>query len=136
MKKILVDSNIFIFANIKEYPEHDMAKARIRQLIDDHRLIVNAIIISEVQYKLFRLLDKEESFLRTNKILTSSYVDYEPIGYDTILKASELSFKSNIRINDAIIAQHAIDLNVDGIFTDNVKDFEKILDMKIIPLRS
>lgn len=136
MKKILVDSNIFIFANIKEYPEHDMAKARIRQLIDDHRLIVNAIIISEVQYKLFRLLDKEESFHRTNKILTSSYVDYEPIAYNTILKASELSFKSNIRINDAIIAQHAIDLNVDGIFTDNVKDFEKRLDVKIIPLRS
>jgi hypothetical protein len=93
---------IFIFANIKEYPEHDIAKARIKQLIDDHKLIVNAIIISEVQYKLFRLLDKEESFHRTNKILTSSYVDYEPIGYDTILKASELSFKSNIRIIDWI----------------------------------
>ncbi len=136
MKKILVDSNIFIFANIKEYPEHDMAKARIKQLIDDHKLIVNAIIISEVQYKLFRLLDNEEAFQRTKKILTSSYVDYEPIGYDTILKASEFSFKSNIRINDAIIAQHAIDLNVDGIFTDNVKDFENSLDLKIIPLRS
>lgn len=136
MKKILVDSNIFIFANIREYPEHDIAKAKIKQLIDDHRLIVNAIIISEVQYKLFRLLDKEESFHRTNKILTSSYVDYEPIGYDTILKALEPSFKSNIRINDAIIAQQAIDLNVDGIFTDNVKDFEEIADLKIFPLRS
>ncbi len=71
MKKILVDSNIFIFANIREYPEHDMAKERIKQLIDD-----------------------------------------------------------------AIIAQHAIDLNVDGIFTDNVKDFENRLELKIIPLRS
>lgn len=136
MKKILVDSNIFIFANIQEYPEHDIAKEKIKQLIGDNRLIVNAIIISEVQYKLFRLLDTEESFHRTTKILTSSYVDYEPIGYDTILKASELSFKSNIRINDAIIAQHAIDLKVDGIFTDNVKDFERRLDLKIIPLRS
>lgn len=136
MKKILVDSNIFIFANIKEYPEYHMAKLRIKQLVSDHRLIVNAIIISEVQYKLFRLLDKEESFHRTNKILTSGYVDYEPIGNETILKALELSYKSNVRINDAIIAQHAIDLNVDGIFTDNVKDFEKILYLKIIQLRS
>ncbi|MDD1744988.1 MAG: PIN domain-containing protein [Candidatus Methanoperedens sp.] len=136
MKKILVDSNIFIFANIKEYPEHPLAKAKLKQLIEDHKLIINAIIISEVQYKLFRLLDKEESFLRTNKILTSSYVEYEPIGYDTVLKASELSYKSNFRINDALIAQHAIDLHVESIFTDNVKDFEKILDLKIIPLRA
>jgi len=28
IKKILVDSNIFIFANIKEYPEYPVAKAR------------------------------------------------------------------------------------------------------------
>jgi len=136
MKKILVDSNIFIFANIKEYPEHPLAKAKMKELIKDYKLIVNVIIISEVQYKLFRLLGKEESFRRTNKILTSSYVEYEPTGYDTVLKASELSFKDNIRINDAIIAQHALDLNIDYIFTDNIKDFEKILDLKIVPLRS
>lgn len=136
MKKILVDSNIFIFANIKEYPEHTLAKTKMKQLIEDHKLIVNAIIISEVQYKLFRLLDKEESFHRTNKMLSSRYVNYEPIGYDTVSKAVELSCKSNVRINDAIIAQHAIDLNVNNIFTDNIKDFEKILDLKIVPLRT
>ncbi|NJD51346.1 MAG: PIN domain-containing protein [Candidatus Methanoperedens sp.] len=136
MKKILVDSNIFIFANIKEYPEHPLAKAKLKQLIEDHKLIVNAIVISEVQYKLFRLLDKEESYHRTKKILTSSYVEYEPIGYDTVLNASELSYKSNVKINDAIIAQHAMDLNVESIFTDNVKDFAKILDLKIVPLKS
>ncbi len=78
IRKILVDSNIFIFANIKEYPEHSIVKARIRELIKDHRLLVNTIIISEIQYKLYRLLDKEESFGRTQKILNSKHIDYEP----------------------------------------------------------
>ena len=135
IRKILVDSNIFIFANIKEYPEHSIVKARIRELIRDHRLLVNTIIISEVQYKLYRLLDKEESFCRTQKILNSKHIDYEPVGQSTILKALELSHNSNIRINDAIIAAHAIDLKV-GLFTDNIKDFEKISNLRITPLRS
>jgi len=135
MSRILTDSNIFIFANIKEYPEHSLAKSKIEELIKNNKLLVNTIIVSEVQYKLFRLLDKEESFRRTQNILNSEYVEYEPVDYDTVSKALELSHNSNIRINDAIIAQHALDLTVDGIFTDNVRDFEKIPDLKVIPLR-
>ncbi len=132
----MVDSNIFIFANIKEYPEYASARAKIKELIENHKLIVNAIIVSEVQYKLYRLLGSEESFNRTQKILISKHVEYEPIDYNTVLRASELSFESNIKINDAIIAQHAIDLKVDNIFTDNDKDFEKVLALNIIYLRS
>jgi len=135
MSRILTDSNIFIFANIEEYPEHSLAKSKIEELIQNNTLLVNTIIVSEVQYKLFRLLDKEESFIRTQKILNSGYVEYEPVGYDTVSKALELSHHSNIRINDAIIAQHGLDIRVDGIFTDNVRDFEKIPDLKVIPLR-
>lgn len=135
MSRILVDSNIFIFANIEEYPEHSLAKSKIEELIKNNTLLINTIIVSEVQYKLFRLLDKEESFTRTQNILDSEYVEYEPVDYDTVSKALELSHNLNIRINDAIIAQHALDLTVGGIFTDNVRDFEKIPDLKVIPLR-
>lgn len=134
IRKIFVDSNIFIFANIKEYPEYPIAKAKIKELIKSHKLLVNTIIISEIQYKLFRLLDQEESYNRTLKILNSKHVGYESITQSTILKALELSHSSNIRINDAIIAQNAIDLDVE-VFTDNTKDFRKIPDLKIVPLR-
>ncbi len=75
IRKILVDSNIFIFANIKEYPEYSIAKAKIKELIKAHKLLINTIIISEIQYKLFRLLGDEESHKRTLKILNSKYVD-------------------------------------------------------------
>jgi len=134
IKKILVDSNIFIFANIKEYPEYPVAKAKIKELIKTHKLLVNTIIISEIQYKLFRLLDQEESHNRTLKILNSKHVGYESITQSTILKALELSYSSNARINDAIIAQNAMDLDVE-LFTDNIKDFRKISNLKLIPLR-
>lgn len=134
IKKILVDSNIFIFANIKEYPEYLVAKAKIKELIKTHKLLVNTIIISEIQYKLYRLLDQEESHNRTLKILNSRHVEYESITQSTILKALELSYYSNTRINDAIIAQNAIDLDIE-VFTDNIKDFRKISNLKLIPLR-
>lgn len=134
LRKLLVDSNIFIFANIKEYPEHSAAKAKLKDLVKANKLLVNTIIISEVHYKLYRLLGVEESFNRTQKILYSKHVNYEQVEQSTILKALELSHNNNIRINDAIIAAHANDLNV-GLFTDNVKDFEKISDLKIVPLR-
>ena len=110
LRKIFIDSNIFIFANIKEYPEYSAAKAKLKELINSHRLLVNAIIVSEIQYKLYRLLGEEESFDRTQKIMYSKHVDYVPIEQRTVLKALELSHNNNIRINDAIIAAHAIDL--------------------------
>ncbi len=125
IKKILVDSNIFIFANIKEYPEYPAAKAKIKELIKTHKLLVNTIIISEIQYKLYRLLDQEESHNRTLKILNSKHVGYESITKGTVSKAIELSLCCNTRINDAIIAQNAIDLDVE-LLTDNIKDFRKI----------
>lgn len=134
VRKLFVDSNIFIFASIKEYPEHSAAKAKLKDLVKTHELLVNTIIISEVHYKLFRLLGEEESFNRTQKILFSKHVNYEHVEQSTVLKALELSHNNNIRINDAIIAAHANDLNV-GLFTDNVKDFEKIPKLMVVPLR-
>jgi len=49
---IFIDSNIFIFANIKEYPEHETAKEKIEKIVESDILAVNPIIISEVNYKL------------------------------------------------------------------------------------
>ena len=131
---IFIDSNILIFANIKEYPEYEIAKEKIEKLIENNTLGVNSIIISEVQYKLYRLLGSKESSKRTLKILSSEYVNYIPIEKDTIIEAVNLSYSRNIRINDAIIARHAIDSNA-SLLTDNVKDFKKIPRLNLIPLK-
>ena len=38
-------------------------------------------------------------------------------------------------INDALIAQHALDLDADGLVTDNTKDFVKVEGLKVVELR-
>ena len=134
--RLFVDSNVFIFANIEEYPEHDIAKKKLKELIDEScKIFLNPIIVSEVHYKLYRLLNAEEAHERTLKIIFSGYVEYVPLGENTVLKAIELSRSSKIRINDALIAQHALDLDADGLVTDNTKDFVKVEGLKVVKLR-
>ena len=69
------------------------------------------------------------------KLLHSRYFEYFPIDDATLERAIDLSYASKIRINDALIAQHCLDLGLDGIFTDNVKDFKNVPGLTIINLR-
>jgi predicted nucleic acid-binding protein len=134
--KVMVDSNILIFSNIADMPEYPLAREKLLALIDQgYTFVVNTIIISEMNYKLQKILNNEESHTRTKKLLHSRFFEYFPIDSTTIESAIDLSFASKIRINDALIAQHSLDLGLDGIFTDNVKDFKKIPGLAIINLR-
>ena len=133
--KVMVDSNILIFSNIADMPEYPLAREKLLALIDEeYTFVVNTIIISEMNYKLQKILNNEESHTR-KKLLHSRFFEYFPIDSTTIESAIDLSFASKIRINDALIAQHSLDLGLDGIFTDNVKDFKKIPGLAIINLR-
>jgi predicted nucleic acid-binding protein len=134
--KVMVDSNILIFSNIADMTEYPLAREKLLALIDQgYTFVVNTIIISEMNYKLQKILNNEESHTRTKKLLHSRFFEYFPIDSTTIESAIDLSFASKIRINDALIAQHSLDLGLDGIFTDNVKDFKKIPGLAIINLR-
>jgi predicted nucleic acid-binding protein len=134
--KVMVDSNILIFSNIADMPEYPLARDKLLTLIDQgYTFAVNTIIISEMNYKLQKILNNEESHTRTKKLLHSRYFEYFPVDNDTIERAVDLSFTSKMRINDAIIAQHCLDLGLNGIFTDNVKDFKNISGLTIINLR-
>lgn len=95
---------------------------------------IDSIIISEVSYKLSKIIGAEESYKRVFGLLSSIYVSYLPIEKKTIGKALNLSFKERIRINDAIIGQHALDNN-STLLTDNLKDFKRIIGLNLQPLR-
>jgi predicted nucleic acid-binding protein len=134
--KVMVDSNILIFSNIAEMPEYSLTREKLLALIDQgYTFAVNTIIVSEMNYKLQKILNNEESHTRTKKLLHSRYFEYFPIDDTTLKRAIDLSYASKIRINDALIAQHCLDLGLDGIFTDNVKDFKNIPGLTIINLR-
>ena len=134
--KVMVDSNILIFSNIADMPEYPLVREKLLALIDQgYTFAVNTIVISEMNYKLQKILNHKESHTRTKKLLHSRYFEYFPIGNNTLENAIDLCYASKMRINDALIAQHCLDLGLDGILTDNVKDFKKVPSLTIMNLR-
>ena len=131
---VFVDSNIFIFASIEEYPEFKVANEKLISLATKAKLGINSIILSEVFHKLSVIKDVRSARRKVLDILNSEYTVFIPIEERTVRKAVELAATRKIRINDAIIAQHALDSNA-AIFTDNIRDFRKVRKLKVIPLR-
>lgn len=133
---IFVDSNIWIFSSIEEYPQYQKARSAIKKLLrKGERFSMNSIIVSEVFHKVYRLADWDRAKKVTHKILTSPKVTFIPIESTTALKAINLAQAHKVKINDAVIAQHTLDSKAEGILTDNVKDFKKISGLNIISLR-
>ncbi len=131
---ILIDSNIWIFAENDKAPEQKQASEKIRKIIDTTEFGINPIITSEVFYKLNYILGKDEAHKRMINILDHRSAKWLDVPLSTARKAINLSFNSEIKINDAIIAQQAIDFNI-SLLTDNVKDFKRIKEINIITLR-
>jgi predicted nucleic acid-binding protein len=129
---ILVDSNVWIFLNIENYPEHFLAENKIAE-VRKQGIITNAIVVSEVFHKISLILGKRDAFVRIKKMLDSSDVSYIPVEGPIMRQAIELAATKPIRINDAVIAQQTLQLKA-SILTDNVKDFKKVKGLKVIPL--
>lgn len=63
---VMVDSNILIFSNVAEMPEYPLAREKLLALIDQgYTFAVNTIIVSEMNYKLQKILNNEESHTRS-----------------------------------------------------------------------
>jgi len=76
VKLTMMDSNVIIFSNVENYPEHKAAVTKIEELAKNNKLVVNLIIVSEVFHKLFRILSLEEAYKRTSALLESETVCY------------------------------------------------------------
>jgi len=130
---IFVDSNVWIFLNMENYPEHPMSREKINYLRTEG-IATNLVVVSEVFHKLSLLLDRSRALVRLTKMLDSADVSYIPTEAHTARKAVRLSAMTRLRINDAIIAEQALAIGA-GVLTDNVKDFRKVRGLKVIPLR-
>ncbi|MGD0728841.1 MAG: PIN domain-containing protein [Candidatus Micrarchaeaceae archaeon] len=132
---IIVDANIFIFGETELAPEHEMAILKYKRACESDRIGTNAIILSEVFHFSRKISGLGGAAYRVENILNSSFVDFLDFTPESMIKAVKLARDFQMRINDALIAQHAIQ-NDASILTDNVKDFKKIKSIKIIPLRN
>lgn len=132
---LFVDSNILIYSELEDYAEHKIAREKLKLTLKTSKLVLNSVIIAEIFHKLYVHLGYDEAELRTRRILDSPNFIFLPIEKQTINRALLIPAKFSIRINDAIIAQHALDIKSDGILTNNVKDFKRVPGLKVISLR-
>ena len=131
---IIVDSNIWVFAEVQSAPEHTAAAAKLRDALTTDGVGLNVVITSEVFHVLRRLLGSSKAAVRMSHILRHPAVNWLEFGPSSVLFALGLASKFEVRINDALIAQQALEHKAE-VLTDNVKDFRKVKAVKIIPLR-
>ena len=131
---IIIDSNIFIFGETDSAVEHDLAVQKAKEAYGSDRIGTNVIVLSEVFHHSRRINGAESAASRVNDILNDPAVDFLGFEPETVKRASKLARDFQMRINDALIAQQAMEAGA-SILTDNVKDFGKIKAIKVIPLR-
>jgi len=130
---IIFDSNIWIFGQVAESPEHNAAAKAYETTLKKETIGINAIIVSEVFHKLSRLFDADTAYSRVSNIVQNPSIEWLDIDRATAIRALKLSKDYGIRINDALIAAQALDFGV-KVFTDD-GDFERIKDLEVVPLR-
>ena len=129
----VVDSNVWIFMNLESAPEREAAAAatKVQRRLG---LQVNPIIVSEVFHTLRGLLGVADAADRTRRMLASRFVIYEPVTSQMVDEAINISQCHGVRINDAIVAAHALQAGT-SVLTDNVKDFRRVPGLKVVSLR-
>jgi predicted nucleic acid-binding protein len=129
MPLFFIDSNVFIYSQVKDLPESELAKAKLDEVKKRGEIAVNAVIISECFYVLSRFIGDEEAAKRIGLFLESSKVVYLSIEKTTLSKAIQLAVAHKHKINDMIIAQHALDAKADSLLTDNTNHFSGIPEL-------
>lgn len=131
---IIVDSNIWIFSENANSDEYEIATQKLKEIFANDSFGINVIITSEVFHILSKVLSTEEATLRITNVLEHPLAQWLDFSSEVAIDAIRLSKESRIRINDALIAQQALTMKA-AVLTDNLKDFEKVKGLKVIPLR-
>lgn len=131
---IVIDSNIWIFASVVEYAEHPVAEQLLERLLVEDVVAINAIIVSEVYHKLAAVAGVEKARERLAGMFSSDRVRYLSLPKETAEAAVRLAHAKGLRINDALIAQHAIDEGA-ALLTHDRRHFAKVPRLRTIPLQ-
>ncbi|MBI4174800.1 MAG: PIN domain-containing protein [Candidatus Aenigmarchaeota archaeon] len=127
---ILIDSNVWLFAHLEDYPEHETAEPLVEQMLKEDVIATNAIVVSEVYHKMSLILDRQTAAAKVSAILESAGVRCLTMQRETIAKAVSMASRLQMRINDALIAQQALEEGA-TILTDDRRSFKKVKGLRI-----
>jgi predicted nucleic acid-binding protein len=131
---IIIDSNVWIFAEVETSVEHERAAERLTSALATEPVAVTPIIASEVFHHLSRVFGRAVAAPRVLAIVRSPHVSWLGISSETFLKAVALAEVAELRINDALIAQQALESQA-AVLTDDVGGFQRVRGLKVVPLR-
>lgn len=87
MPLFFIDSNIFIYSQVRDLPENLIASRRLEETSSRGDIAVNAVILSECFHALSKFLGNQEASKRITLFLESSNVIYLTIERTTLVKA-------------------------------------------------
>ena len=131
---IIIDSNVWIFAEDASADEHSRAVRGVEQAVKTGEFGINSIIASEVYHRLSYVAGAAEARKRLTDIMDSPAARWLVMPVETVRRALQLSEETRLKINDAMIARQALEEKA-SVLTDDLRDFRKVKGLKLIPLR-
>jgi predicted nucleic acid-binding protein len=131
---IVVDSNVWIFAEDASANEYPIATEKVKRVIESGEFGLNIIIASEVYHRLSRVHGPARARERLARIMESPAARWLIFPTRMVGQAIALAEEAGLRINHALIAQQALEAKA-SVLTDNVRDFRKVGGLKVVPLR-
>jgi len=125
----MLDTNMCIYI-MKKKPENVLAQLKKHK---DKGLFISTITLAELEYGIENSLYKEQNKIALIEFLTIINIKYfdETAAQEYGVVRKELKSRNNvIGPLDILIGSHAKSLNM-TLVTNNIKEFEKIKDLKI-----
>ena len=127
----IVDSNVIVYAMIKDYPDkvrHEKCLALLDRGLrgeSDYILTVNPIIIVEVFSVLKKLLNGNEAESKVSALLRSRRLGFLSISKEACQNSVQWAKEKNVPVNDAVIAASMVE-HAQLIYTIDDAHFKKL----------
>ncbi len=132
----IVDSNVIVYAMIKDYPDK-MRHEKCLTLLDsglrgdlNYILAVNPIIVVEVFSVLKKLLNLAEAEFRISALLSSRRLGFLSISKENCQNSVQWAKEKNIPVNDALIAASMIE-HAQLVYTIDEEHFKKLEEYNV-----
>ena len=132
----LVDSNILVYAMLKDYPDkarHEKCLSLLEKGLKGELsciLAVNPIIVVEVFTVLRKMLSCSEAQSRISSLLNSRRIGYLSVTREACQTAVQWAKQANIPVSDALIAASMTD-NAQLIYTADEEHFRKLEEYNV-----
>ncbi|MEM3164699.1 MAG: type II toxin-antitoxin system VapC family toxin [Halobacteria archaeon] len=130
--RLFADSSALIAAAHGDDPAHPRAARKFQRLASERaRVLAGPVALAETHYFFLRTRDRETAHEVLLAVLDSPLFEAVSLGPATLRRALGLCRTTRLTTNDALVAQHAIDLGVPLLTLD--ADFRGVPGLSLEP---